>query len=270
VHSLLSYLAQTRYLSLLLFQTHIHSPFIFFAVSGQAMHNPRAEALKASGCSYEEFLNQMKDDDCMDAPLTKLGHEQGQAVFEKFHSLYHKHIQLVVSSPLSRAIQTANLAIPSHPNRVCYEHVREINGWLLNSKRKPRRELAQHFPEWNFDELEHDDDVYWTEELETEADCGERGYQTLSWLLERSEERVFMVAHGGILRFLMTQHECITVKDGRQAQSNAREPHARFDNCELRRYRLEVMGPADGDPNDDPDERPRLILTELDIEQTGK
>lgn len=227
------------------------------------MHNPRAEARKEAGCTYEEFLQQMKMDDELDAPLTELGMQQGRAVFETYNHLYQDRIELVVSSPLSRAIQTANYAVPKHNNRVCYEHVREINGWLLNAKRRSRQELRQQFPGWCFNALEHEDDVYWTEELESQEACSERGYQTLSWLLSRPEESIFLVAHGGILRFLMTLHERIVVMDGRKKKSgDIREPHARFGNCELRRYRLQLH-----DDSFQADEsRPALVLTEIDLE----
>ncbi|GKY90437.1 hypothetical protein MPSEU_000017500 [Mayamaea pseudoterrestris] len=241
---------------------------------GQAMHNPIAEAKRAAGCSHEEFLQQMKDDDVLDAPLTELGVKQAQAVHSAYHALYHEQVQLVVSSPLSRAIETANHAIPNHENRVVYEHVREINGWLLNAKRKRKQDLMKQFPAWSLDELEHEEDVYWTEELETEADCSERGYQTLSWLMhDRPETSVFMVAHGGILRFLMTMHSHITVKDGRRQEnglgdSRRRDSKARFDNCELRRYRMEVDEHHCVDNgNTNHDDRPRLVLTELNLEQ---
>ena len=45
---------------------------------GQAMHNPRAEAARAEGCSFERFFDIMKEDDAFDAPLTELGKDQAQ------------------------------------------------------------------------------------------------------------------------------------------------------------------------------------------------
>ena len=43
---------------------------------GQALHNPRAEAARHGGCSFDEFLKLMKEDDAFDADLTVLGKHQ--------------------------------------------------------------------------------------------------------------------------------------------------------------------------------------------------
>jgi len=201
---------------------------------GQATHNPRAEAAKAAGCSFEEFLEWMRQDDSLDSPLTELGKRQAQEVLARSSasttspSTQHarsqnnydcywqrQKIQLMVSSPLSRALETADLAVPPHvvKHRVAYEGWREINGWLRNAQRRSRQELTNIFPHWNFhDYLHSDEDELWTPELEAQSECGERGYQALKWLLtHREEERIVLVAHGGILRYTMAEHPLVTV-----------------------------------------------------------
>jgi broad specificity phosphatase PhoE len=59
-------------------------------------------------------------------------------------------VQLVVSSPLSRALRTADLVHPptesSKKRRIAIEHFREINGKLLNAQRRPKSDLVQKFP----------------------------------------------------------------------------------------------------------------------------
>lgn len=235
---------------------------------GQATHNPRAEAAKAAGCSFEEFLEWMRQDDSLDSPLTELGKWQAQQVLarssasttspstpdarsEYSYDCYwqRQNIQLMMSSPLSRALETADLAVPPHvvKRRVAYEGWREINGWLRNAQRRSRQELMTLFPHWNFhDYLHSEEDELWTPELEAQSECGERGYQALKWLLtHREEERVVLVAHGGILRYTMAEHPLVTVQDARMKQSTSVENNtqrsvlARFDNGELRRYYLE-------------------------------
>jgi broad specificity phosphatase PhoE len=181
--------------------TSITTKRICFLRHGQALHNPRAEEAKDNGCSHSTFLNLMQEDDAFDARLTTLGESQaskaGEMNAEKLAS-----IELVVSSPLSRAIKTADLAAPvcseseTFTNRICVEHFREINGWLLNAKRRNRLDLEQSFHgSWDFSLLS-DDDETWTETLETEESCAERGYLGLLWLRDRPEDKILTVAHG--------------------------------------------------------------------------
>jgi broad specificity phosphatase PhoE len=234
---------------------------------GQARHNPRAEAARADGCSKAEFLALMHEDDCLDAPLTDLGKEQAKAVRLPVYP------DLVVASPLSRALATADLAllaaknidINSHhndaaaiphvkmaPPYLCHEGFREINGWLLNAKRKSRAELQELFPHWDFTDLSSDHDALWGPELEDEESCGERGYQGLRRLIsERPEESILLVVHGGLLSFTM-HHPQVEVRDERFTQERC--CRARFSNCELRKYTVET-GQENGN----------IILTELDI-----
>jgi broad specificity phosphatase PhoE len=214
---------------------------------GQATHNVRAEEAKTrthDPCTFEEFLQLMREDDELDAPLTPLGHQQAQLIFDNHHILGRSNdngvdggaghvgddmvhdrvaspyslIELIVSSPLSRAIQTADGAFPptvpslkssssnrnseSKPSRICHETFREVNGDLLNGKRQNKTILSQTFPHWNVhDFLVHEEDILWTpEELESFDSVRERGYLGLHWLMEhRDERRILLVAHGGLL-----------------------------------------------------------------------
>lgn len=204
---------------------------------GQAMHNPRAEAAKDNGCSHEEFLDLMRLDDTLDADLTDLGEEQAARVGR---TMSWGDLDLIVSSPLSRAIRTADLSTPcttcSATKRIAVENFREINGWLLNAKRRSVEELQQRFPKWDFGELTQNDDL-WSNELETESACSERGYQGLCWIMQRQEKNILLVAHGGLLRFMMQQHPLVKMLDGRtNCDSHALD--GRFKNCEARRYQM--------------------------------
>jgi broad specificity phosphatase PhoE len=220
---------------------------VLFLRHGQAMHNPRAEEARSNGCSHETFLQLMKEDDAFDADLTKLGESQAAQGREASHERL-KGVQLVVSSPLTRAIKTADFTIcPENgldgqkPPRVCLEDFREINGWLLNAKRRERVDLQNRFhSSWDFSLLS-DDDETWTATLETEASCAERGYQGMLWLRDRSEDKILTVAHGGLLRFCMVDHPNIRVIDDR--------PHdgKRFGNCELREYEMTWTADCEND-----------------------
>ena len=219
---------------------------ILFLRHGQAKHNPRAELAKSKGCSHEQFLDLMRQDDVFDAPLTDIGEEQARKGAEIFGRRL-RDVDLVVSSPLSRAIQTADLVVPPHdifntggvrqPKRVCVEDYREINGWLLNAKRPDRADFESLFhPSWDFSSLT-DTDQTWSETLELESDAAERGYQGLQWLAQCKEKNILVVCHGGLLRFFMNDHPNIQVSDGRTNSSREfRSVKARFGNCELREY----------------------------------
>ncbi len=250
------------------------SPFkskrILFVRHGQATHNPRAEEAKDNGCSHETFLKLMQEDDEFDAALTPLGVEQALHGRKKYQHLL-KDVDLVVSSPLSRALKTADLIVcPErginsfsdediyHPKRICVEELREINGWLLNAKRRTKTELQSLFHQrWHFDLLVENDEV-WTEELEKYEDCSERGYQALLWLLRRTEDKVLVVSHGGILRFSMVDHPLVKLVDERD------EDKKRFNNCEMREYVISYSS-ADGENYVDGanETRPVVTLTEI-------
>ena len=250
---------------------------------GQAAHNPRAEEARAGGCSFEEFFELMRQDDSLDSPLTEHGRQQARSISDRLAPM-RKHIELVVSSPLSRALETANLALPPTPssscdhhnnssngpddttepiiNRICYEGFREINGVLRNAQRRSLSQLRENFPDWNFDNLSSEEDDTWdVETLECTEAAAMRGLQGLQWVYrERPETSILLVAHGGILRYLMEHATCL-LHDGRTHPDNIidddvrlRPVSARFDNCELRRYRLECQ-----------DDGNIISLTEIDF-----
>jgi broad specificity phosphatase PhoE len=225
---------------------------------GQATHNPRAEAARAAGCSFDEFFDLMRQDDSLDSPLTELGHKQAADVHERYGRLIIP--QLVVSSPLTRALQTAEGVLPPSTavtaNRLCYEGFREINGVLKNAQRRSVTELRHRFPAWDFDSLSSPEDATWNADaLELPLCCMERGFQGLKWMYhDRPETRILLVTHGGILRYTFEDHPQVVMHDGR-TESSARSVRARFDNCELRRYHVTW------DAGDD-----RIVLTEVDLD----
>jgi broad specificity phosphatase PhoE len=227
---------------------------------GQASHNPRAEVAKDAGCTHAEFLEIMRQDDVLDAPTTDLGKEQARALRDQ-HSW--DHVDLVVSSPLSRALETADVIAPPNIKRVCVEDFREINGWLLNAQRRNRSHLEESFPLWNFSETSiSETDELWTPNLEDQIDCAHRGYEGLCWLMNRPEENILLVCHGGILRFTMSDHPNVRVVDGRVESSRDRDVKARFRNCELRSYTLRWDADDDTLPNNNG--KPIITLTEQD------
>jgi broad specificity phosphatase PhoE len=246
-------------------------------------------------------------------------------------------VELVVSSPLSRALHTAELAMgvdtddrkfqstttmtttttTSTTNRVCYEGFREINGWLQNGKRHTKMELELKFPSWDFSLLSSNDDVQWTPTLETTDSCMERGYEGLLWIMkDRPERSIVLVSHGALLKYTLTDHPNVILQDGRKPITTVRPPHCivpddtdgnshseavtsttlepqqsssptehrcvrqRYHNCEIRRYRMELLSsnksrecidenhvPSDSGNMKDHLQQRRdvIILTEVDL-----
>mmetsp|Transcript_7625 Transcript_7625/g.25094 ORF Transcript_7625/g.25094 Transcript_7625/m.25094 type:complete len:223 (-) Transcript_7625:188-856(-) len=182
---------------------------------GQALHNPRAEARRAAGCSFDEFLHTMKED-ALDADLTPLGRQQAAAACNSVDGgAASLGIELIVASSLSRAIETAALAFPEaaaagRDRFISLDCLCERSGWLLSAV--------------GFDLLTETDEC-WTEELEEEAACAQRGYEALLWVARRPESTIAVVAHGGIFHYLLSQHSKVSA-DAPTA--------ARFGNAELR------------------------------------
>jgi broad specificity phosphatase PhoE len=234
---------------------------IHFVRHGQAMHNVNAERIKAEGCTHDEFIAAMLADDEFDAALTDIGRAQAEAAgnTEIFQSA-RLSTELVVGSPLSRALDTADITFPDDSlplakgNRISLESIREINGMMLNGKRRSVSELSKLYPMWDFSIVPSDEDEAWSVDLETNEAARERAYQSLCWMWERPESTIALFAHGGIYMLLMDgSHEAVEVKgDG---------VSTRFHNCELRT--IEVTRVDGDDFSDDcgsTDSRPRFQL----------
>lgn len=203
---------------------------VFLLRHGQAMHNPRAEAAHNDGCDFETFLRLMKEDDAFDADLTPLGRLQASDAATQ-HQESTRAVQLVVSSPLSRALDTAMLVLPQATRRrfVANDNLRERSGWMLNARRRRRADQVARYPQCDFSLLESEDDelwLRWENELEPTSEVAERGYQLLRWASEREEDDIAIVAHGGLFYYLLNEHPKVQAADAHTA--------ARFGNCELR------------------------------------
>jgi broad specificity phosphatase PhoE len=215
------------------------SKIIRFLRHGQAAHNVNAERMKGEGCTYDEFLLAMEKDDAFDAPLTPHGIKQARDTATLPGALNAAPgIELVVSSPLSRAIDTADLVFPSLSEsvpRVCIEDIREISGKLLNGKRRSTSELAALYPNWDFSDVPTQEEEQWEKwgsSLETSESTRQRAYNVMCWLWQRPETDIVVAGHGGIFKLLVNGHPLVeTAGPGMQAN---------FQNCELRSCRLSL------------------------------
>jgi len=254
---------------------------LLFLRHGEAMHNPRAEAASRQGCSAEEYLKLTKEDDILDAPLTESGEAQalGCILTNKKIADRLQTIDLVVASPLSRTLHTADLVVNTavkqsdsnkEPKRICLEHFRELHGIFLNTKRSDRTILADIYCKWDLSPLESEEDRMWTANvLEEVASCSERGYQGLLLLMRQMEEDIMVVTHGALLMALMI-HSNIRLMDRRLSQN--RSAASPFGNAELREFVISCSLPSNSTncPYSDENHRPIVTMTEVTDFETAK
>jgi broad specificity phosphatase PhoE len=142
-----------------------------------------------------------------DAPLSDLGREQ---VRETRTLLIDRPVELVVTSPLTRALQTAAGLFGDHPGKPRMLVSALVTERVENScdVGRSERQLNAEFPLCDFSGL---GDVWWHVDgapdargicLEPLASVEARAAQARQFLLERAERFIAVVAHGTFLRYL--------------------------------------------------------------------
>jgi broad specificity phosphatase PhoE len=193
---------------------------------GQAAHNVAAEQSKL------EYLRQ----DLEDAELTEFGISQCQELSQSAQGQLG-NVELVISSPLNRAMQTTTHSFPFLLERgvpwVAVEHIREQTGLHPCDSRRPISEKKVKFPHFNFDDIENDEDILYPKylnEREPLESVISRGNEFLEWVWERPEKEMVMVTHAAFLRNFMK----LVLKMHEDNNDAFRE----FKNCELRTISL--------------------------------
>ncbi|MFO7805913.1 MAG: histidine phosphatase family protein [Paracoccaceae bacterium] len=171
---------------------------IHFIRHAQSEHNARA-----AEAPDEDVLR--RDPTLRDAQLTELGHTQARALAQEVSQLHD--IELVVVSPLSRAIQTAIAAFERHPApRLIQPLHREMQESYCDIGQSPAH-LAKAFPTFDFDHL---DDPWWHSDTldgwpyPREPLHAFEGRVTAfrEWLIGRPESCIAVVGHGTFLNRL--------------------------------------------------------------------
>lgn len=170
---------------------------IHFIRHAQSQHNARAAT-----APDEDLLR--RDPTLRDAPLTELGHQQALALAAEVSRL--RQIELVVVSPLTRAIQTTLAAFHDHPapRLVQALHREHLDSWC-DIGQSPAA-LAHAFPMLDFDHL---DDPWWhvgdgaEPYVQEPIEALDRRVSTFAdWLRARPEGCIAVVGHGTFLRRL--------------------------------------------------------------------
>eukprot|EP00585_Thalassiosira_rotula_P008973 CAMPEP_0196146412 /NCGR_PEP_ID=MMETSP0910-20130528/22964_1 /TAXON_ID=49265 /ORGANISM="Thalassiosira rotula, Strain GSO102" /LENGTH=330 /DNA_ID=CAMNT_0041408601 /DNA_START=109 /DNA_END=1101 /DNA_ORIENTATION=+ len=142
------------------------------------------------------------------------------------------------------------------PRFLVREECRERWGHYVCDGRRPIREIAAEFPNFDFSEIVHDNDVFYTDERETDEHCCARAVKFLEWLNKRPEKCIAVVTHSSFLRHLFGQF-------GEALHDDDRDSLQRLaGNCELRSIVLCSHGNKDGkaiDPLMPPTQAPSTV-----------
>jgi broad specificity phosphatase PhoE len=168
-------------------------------------------------------------EDLVDARLTDTGVQQALALRERAATL---PVEVVVVSPLSRALETATRGLeplivrqPPVPF-ICVEECREQFGKNLPDMRRPIAAVAIEYPQVSFETLPQlDADPLFTPERETLEALTRRADQFLDLMWARPEKHIAVVTHSSFLAALL--NAALDV-------SSAPESAGWFDNAELR------------------------------------
>lgn len=146
------------------------------------------------------------------------------------------NLDLVVVSPTTRTLQTAELSLgspeshsapPFIANELCREHISEA----MCDGRRTVVELKRDFPGVDFSLVQDNEDTMF-QKKETSADVEERGRQFLMWLCGRPEQRIAVVTHSIFLKELLSQFgDNVATEDREQI-------HQSWVNAEMRSIML--------------------------------
>jgi broad specificity phosphatase PhoE len=188
---------------------HLATKVIHFQRHGQGYHNLIGEM-------YGELLGRSINIDCpdpsqnpfireetLDSPLTEKGRLECAARRTQAAQLKP---QVIIVSPLHRAIQTSMLSFADHASTIkwiAHEGAREQLGWLMCNKRRPLASTKLEFPNVDFSEMlfTEDEDVLWhPSERESPAAETDRIYKFLTeFIMDRPEQELAVVGHSAWL-----------------------------------------------------------------------
>jgi broad specificity phosphatase PhoE len=160
-----------------------------------------------------------------DPPLNELGRQQAAALAE---ALTHEQLAAVYSSPLRRALETAQVVAGRHGlEAVPVEGLREVDvgSWQALTRDEVERRFPVQFRRW----LDHGRG--W-DDGETYEEMGERVLAALEELVARHEgERILAVTHGGPIRAALARAEGVS-------HSEARRSGPVLGNCFVARFEV--------------------------------
>ncbi|CAM9154874.1 unnamed protein product, partial [Ectocarpus fasciculatus] len=138
-----------------------------------------------------------------DPPLTQIGREEAERLRPQFSDVSP---ELIVSSPLRRATQTAliglseKLSSPLAPPVMAHEDCREQFGVYVSDKRSSVSSLSYEFPTVNYDLMQDGEDNAWSSMARERLEgTSMRAESFLHWLRERPETVIVVSSHSAWL-----------------------------------------------------------------------
>ena len=198
------------------------------------VRHAQAESNVAGAVSHAAY----RSEDWFDARVTALGEEQARALNTRLRAAGPMdRFEVVLTSPLSRAIQTAAIAFDGCPAPVvAHEGCRERLGVNPCDRRRTVTELRERFGWVDFDAAmggAPDADALWTPDVrEAREDIQARFIAFLGDLVRRPEREIAVVTHSsflymGLELFAGTETDSPEVTDATRRW---------FENCEFRRF----------------------------------
>ena len=163
---------------------------------GKALHNELYDIIGVHAFRAPEVI---------DSPLTNVGHQQAQALAE---TIRDKNIELVLVSPLMRALQTAHGIFKDTDIPIrSLECLREYPiGEDTCNQRSDISLLKVRFPKIDFSKIEIDEDISWTETRETRESLQKRVDEAKRYIKTLPETKIAIVSHNGFIGQLKDRH----------------------------------------------------------------
>ena len=195
------------------------SKIVHFQRHGQGYHNLLGSILRDAGMklnhsSRDPKHNPWRRPEIVDSPLTEQGKMECYARKEQVSTL---NPQLVVVSPMLRAIQTAKISFAMHENInigsnnddgspnsipwIAHEGCREELGFMVCNKRRPKSLIEQDYPTIDFSLLTEEHDALWDpDQRECPKAMSNRIYNFLvDFISQRSETEIAVICHSAML-----------------------------------------------------------------------
>jgi broad specificity phosphatase PhoE len=188
----------------------IASKIIHFQRHGQGYHNLLGDTFRALGQGFDiddpdPAVNPFVKPEIQDSPLTQKGREEARAQRPKAAMLQP---EVVIVSPLHRAIQTAQISFADHLENdidfIAHEGCREQLGLLTCNKAHPLSSTKSDFPSVDFSLCTFgEEDTLWNAHpavRELPVDESDRAYAFLTdFIMERPEKEIAVVCHSAWL-----------------------------------------------------------------------
>tara|TARA_Y100000590_G_scaffold411507_2_gene505633 strand:- start:495 stop:1082 length:588 start_codon:yes stop_codon:yes gene_type:complete len=134
-----------------------------------------------------------------DTKLTSQGIEQAIKLRNTWEKL--NEIELVICSPLTRTIQTTNhLFNTTNVNIISHDMLKEFpQGLQTINKRKEKSELQKLFPNIDFTEVNHVNNIWNPEREETIDELNQRIEKFREFIETRNETNIAIVGHNSFI-----------------------------------------------------------------------